>query len=293
MKIAIYGKYISKEFYPYFNELIEKLQNENVDIFIFKPLYDCFKNEGNLKIKKYNLFESTVSAPEDIDFFICIGGDGTYLESMCYLKSSEIPVIGINTGRLGYLTNTGADEISLTLDAIFRKDYKIEERALLRIESGFKLLEGFNFGLNEVSVQKMDSSLISIDTWINEEFVNTYWTDGLIIATPTGSTAYSLSVGGPIVVPGSKNFIIAPIASHNLSVRPIVIPDDVKIKLKVNSRSGKFIVTADNRTQVLDMQHNVLFVRKTKFILKMIKLPFNNYYSTLRNKLMWGADKRN
>lgn len=293
MKIAIYGKYISPEFKPYVIELFDRLKAENVQVSIFKPFCDFLIDKAEFSPIDCSTFTKASESPEDIDFLISIGGDGTFLESMLYLKSSDIPVIGLNSGRLGYLANIGSDEIQKAFDAILDNNYEIENRSLLRIESEITLFDGFNFALNEVSVQKVNSSLLSIDTWINDEFVNTYWTDGLIIATPTGSTAYSLSVGGPVVVPGSNNFIIAPIASHNLTVRPLVIPDDVNIKLVVKSRGGEFLVTADNRTQLMNLQHNELNIRKTKFILKLLKLPFNNYYSTLRNKLMWGADKRN
>jgi NAD+ kinase len=293
MKIAIYGKQITPEFLPYIIELFRKLKEHHVELCIYQPFYNFLVDIIGCPDFNCKFFTNSLESPKDIDFLISIGGDGTFLESMVYLKSSEIPVVGLNSGRLGYLANIGFDEISKALDAIFDKKYEIEERTLLRIESDIKLFDGFNFALNEVSIQKIDSSLISIDAWINEEFINTYWTDGLIISTPTGSTAYSLSVGGPIVVPGSANFIIAPIASHNLSVRPMVVPDNVKIKLSVNTRSGSFLVTADNRTMVMDAKNNELLVRKTRFRLKMLKLPFNNYYATLRNKLMWGMDRRN
>jgi NAD+ kinase len=293
MKIAIFGKQISPEFQPYIIELFEKLKEHKVDVYIYRPFLQYLEEHTDCSDFKCNLFNNACESPDDIDFLISIGGDGTFLESMLYLKSSDIPVIGLNSGRLGYLANIGCDEISKAIDALLNKEYEIEERSLLRIEGKIPLFEGYSFALNEVTIQKSDPSLISIDTWINDEFINTYWTDGLIISTPTGSTAYSLSVGGPIIVPESKNFILAPIASHNLSVRPMVVPDDVNIKLVINSRSGSFLVTADNRTMILNMENNELLVRKTKFVLRMLKLPFNNYYKTLRNKLMWGMDKRN
>jgi NAD+ kinase len=293
MKIAIFGKQITSEFQPYIIELFRKLKEQDVEVFIYQPFLKYLAEHTDCSAYSCKLFNNAFESPHDVDFLICIGGDGTFLESMLYLKSSNIPVIGLNSGRLGYLTNIGCDEISKALDALFNGEYEIEERSLLRIEGKISLFDGYNFALNEVTVQKSGSSLLSIDTWINDEYVNTYWTDGLIISTPTGSTAYSLSVGGPIVVPGSKNFILAPIASHNLSVRPMVVPDDVHIKLSVNSRSGSFLVTADNRTMNLNIENNELFIRKTRFVLRMLKLPYNNYYKTLRNKLMWGADKRN
>ena len=293
MKIAIFGKYFSTEFKKHITELIDILLDKKVDIFIYKPFFDIIQKETDFSTFPCSFFQSPKESPDDIDFLISIGGDGTFLESILFLKSSDIPVIGLNTGRLGFLANIGRDEIRPAFKSILNQQYEIEERALLRIESGIKILGGYNFALNEVTVQKIDSSLLTIDAWINGEFLTSYWTDGLIISTPTGSTAYSLSVGGPIVVPGSQNFIVAPIASHNLSVRPLVVHEEVTIELEIKSRSNSFLVTADNRTQVLNMEHNKLLIRKTKFILKIVKLPFNSYYKTLRNKLMWGMDKRN
>lgn len=293
MKVAIFGKYITKDFKPVIVEIFERLQSHQVKVSIFEPFYNNIVSEAGCSLSDCEFFNRPDESPEKINFLITIGGDGTFLESMIFLKSSNVPVIGLNLGRLGYLANVGRDEIARAFDSIFAGNYNIEKRSLLRLESSVNLFEGFNFALNEVTVQKSDSSLITIDTYINDDFVNTYWTDGLIIATPTGSTAYSLSVGGPIVVPGSRNFIIAPIASHNLSVRPIVVPDDVIIKMVVSVRNNNFLVTADNRTQQIDDKYCELFVRKSKFTLQMVKLPFNNYFSTLRNKLMWGADKRN
>ncbi len=293
MKIAIYGKKISPDFRQNIIELYEKLKQHQVEVYFYEPFYSHLINDAGCPPLTCKFFSSASESPNDVNFLISIGGDGTFLESMLYLKSSDIPVIGLNTGRLGYLANIGRTEISKALDHLFNNEYEVEYRSLLRVESENKLFDGYNFALNDVTIQKASPTMIKIDAWINDDFLNSYWTDGLIIATPTGSTAYSLSVGGPIVVPGSNNFIIAPIASHNLTVRPIVLPDDVRIKLVVSSRFESFLVTADNRSQILDMKHNELIVRKTKFRLKILKLPFNNYFLTLRDKLMWGADVRN
>ncbi len=293
MKIAIFGKYISKEIKEDIVELINCLKQEKVEISIYKPFYEIIIQETDCSDFNCSFFNSPLESPNDIDFLISIGGDGTFLESILFLKSSEIPVIGLNTGRLGFLASIARDEIGKACDALFNKKYEIEQRVLLRVETDIEIFNGYNFALNEVTIQKINSSLLTIDTWINGEFLNSYWTDGLIISTPTGSTAYSLSVGGPIVVPGSQNFIIAPIASHNLSVRPLVVHDESIIELEVKSRSDSFLVTADNRTQILKTKQNRLKLRKTKFILKILKLPYNSYYNTLRNKLMWGMDKRN
>ena len=183
--------------------------------------------------------------------------------------------------------------ITEALQAIFAGNYKIESRTLLEIHSDINPFGRHTIGLNDVTIQKQGTSLLTIDAFINNEFLNTYWTDGLIISTPTGSTAYSLAVGGPIVVPGSHNLVLSPIASHNLTVRPVVVPDDVEIRLEVKSRSGNFLVSVDNRSEAFNSQHNTFLIRKSVCELKMAQLPFNNYFSTLRNKLMWGVDKRN
>lgn len=293
MKIAIYGKKYDPTFKEYFQELLLTLNKENVELFVYEPFYRFVTKEAECLPFECHFFNLPTEAPGKVDFLISIGGDGTFLESMLYLKSSSIPVIGLNSGRMGFLANISKEEIKPAFESIFNNKYEIEERNLLRVESDIELFGGYNFALNEVTVQKTDSSLISVDTWLDGEFLNTYWTDGLIIATPTGSTAYSLSVGGPIVAPKSNNFIITPIASHNLTVRPVVVPDNVNIELKVKTRNDSFLITVDNRVQKQILNESVITIRKSKFVLKMLKLPFNNYYSTLRNKLMWGADKRN
>lgn len=293
MKIALFGKKFEASSKVIISELLARLENESVSLFVYKPFYEYIVEE--IKCKEFNcsLFSNPEESPEDVDFLISIGGDGTFLESMLYLKSSSIPVVGLNSGRMGFLANISKEEINMAMDLILKGEFDIEYRTLLRVENSFELFGGYNFALNEVSIQKTDSSLISVDTWLDGEFLNTYWTDGLIVATPTGSTAYSLSVGGPIVVPGADVFLLSPIASHNLTVRPLVVKDDVHIKLQVKTRGDNFLVSVDNRTQKLTSENNVISIRKSKFELKMLKLPFNNYYSTLRNKLMWGADKRN
>lgn len=293
MKIAIYGTLFEPTFKTYIQELISRLKAEKVELYVYKPFYDFIIEASACEDFECQFFNNPEESPEDIDFLISIGGDGTFLGSMLYLKKSTIPVIGLNSGRLGFLANIGKGEINKAFDAIFDNRFKIEYRNLLRVESEISLFDGYNFALNEVTVQKIDSALISVDAWLDDEFLNTYWTDGLIIATPTGSTAYSLSVGGPIVTPGADNFIITPIASHNLTVRPMVVPDTVNIKLTVKSRSDSFLVTVDNRKEVLKSNQSTIYVRKSKFELRMLKLPFNSFHSTLRNKLMWGLDKRN
>ncbi len=292
MKIAIFGKSVNSNYNNYITELFEELKRHNVEVYIFTPFLEQLKDELIINEQDFSTFDHKKNTPEDINYLISIGGDGTLLESTLCLDNFNTPIIGLNLGRLGFLANISKEDIKVALEAIFNKNYKLEKRSMLNITPP-ELFHGNNFALNEFTLQKNDSTMVSIETYLNDEYLYTYWTDGLIISTPTGSTAYNMSVGGPIVEPGSKNFIIAPIASHNLSVRPLVIPDDTKIKLIIKSRSGNFLVTSDNRSQIIDVKHNVFFVEKANFTLNLLKLPFNNYYATLRNKLMWGIDKRN
>jgi NAD+ kinase len=293
MKIGIFGRTFNPDFSKFIVEFFRILQDNNIHVVIYKPFYEFICKETKLSTMVFSLFEEPDNSPEDIDFLISIGGDGTFLESIMFLKNFEIPVIGLNSGRLGFLANISREEISEALSAIISGNYELEKRILLSLESESKVFGNNNFALNDATIQKKDTTMITIDTFLNNEYLNTYWTDGLIISTPTGSTAYSLSVGGPIVLPGAGNFVIAPIASHNLTVRPLVIPDSAEIRLEVKSRSGKFLISVDNRTKQMDCEQNVFTIRKASFHLRMVKLPFNNMYATLRNKLMWGADIRN
>jgi NAD+ kinase len=293
MKIAIFGRSFNPEFRQFIIEFFDQLQVYKAEVLIYRPFYDFLINSADCEPVYNSLFEGEKDAPEDVDFLISIGGDGTFLESIQFLKKFDIPVIGLNSGRLGFLANISKEEITEAFEAIISGNYEVEERSMIILESEKNPFGKFNFALNDASIQKKDSVMITVDAFLDDEYLNTYWTDGLIVSTPTGSTAYSLSIGGPILTPGSENFVIAPIASHNLSVRPIVIPDNKVIRLEVNSRSGGFLVTVDNRTQKMNGKDNTFYIRKAPFQLRMIRLPFNNFYSTIRNKLMWGADKRN
>jgi NAD+ kinase len=293
MKIAIFGRSFNPEFRQFIIEFFDQLQVHKSEIIIFKPFYDFLVRSADCAPAYHSLFEGENDAPSDADFLISIGGDGTFLKSLQFLKKFEIPVIGLNSGRLGFLANISKEEITEAVEAIISGNYELEKRSMILLENDNNVFGKFNFALNDASIQKKDTVMISIDAYLNDEYLNTYWTDGLIVSTPTGSTAYSLSVGGPILTPGTENFVIAPIASHNLSVRPIVIPDDKEIRLEVNSRSGGFLISVDNRTQIMNGKNSIFYIRRAPFQLRMIRLPFNNFYSTIRNKLMWGADKRN
>lgn len=294
MKIAIFGRIFNPDFQRYIVEFFQNFSANRIDCYIYKPFYSYIKNTAHCALEDVSFFENLNDLPDDVDFMVSIGGDGTFLESIKYLKNFDIPVIGLNSGRLGFLANISKEEIKEAFNAIISGKYELESRAMLTMEClTANISEGHNIALNDATIQKKDSGMITINAFLDGEYLNTYWTDGLIISTPTGSTAYSLSAGGPIVLPGSKSFIIAPIASHNLTVRPLIVPDTKEIRLEVASRSGNFQVTIDNSTWVMNEENNVFVIRRANYDLKMVKLPFNSYYSTIRNKLMWGADLRN
>jgi NAD+ kinase len=292
MKIAVYGKTFSEGFRPYIRVLLNNLFENNVGISVYKPFCDYLCTETGVNRSFHSYFEETGDLDDSYDLMVSIGGDGTFLESIPFVVKNNIPVIGINSGRLGFLSYISKEDIVSAFDAIFKKDFVLENRALVRLVNPGDFFGGLDYALNEITIQKSDSSMITVNAFINDEFLNTYWTDGLIISTPTGSTAYSLSAGGPLVLPGSGTFVIAPIASHNLTVRPLVIPDNKIITLEVKSYSGNFLVTADNRT-VLTSTTEKFIIKKADFSVRMLRLPNTNFYATLREKLMWGADKRN
>lgn len=292
MKIAIFGKTFNEGFLPYIKQVFEILYKNYCNVLIHKDFCEFIEKKSPVNLKNFKVYNDQKDFPEDIDLVVSIGGDGTFLDSFPYALKNNIPVIGINSGRLGFLANISKEEISQAFEAIFNKNYQISYRTLLKFKFPDNIFNQFNFALNEITVQKQGLSMININVFLDNEFLSTYWTDGLIISTATGSTAYSLSVGGPILAPGSENFVLVPIASHNLTVRPVVIPDNLEISLKVYSRSNKFLITADNKTVEIDNPVEVKVV-KSDLKLKMLQLPNNSFYSTIRNKLMWGMDKRN
>jgi len=292
MKIALFGKKFDDSFKSYFSEFLHVLVRNKSEIFIYKPFYEFISSEVGINPSLHGFFGNGDMLDKSCDLMVSIGGDGTFLESVPYAVKNDIPVIGINSGRLGFLSYISKNDIFKAFDDIFNRKYDIEERTMIKFFSPKDIFPDMNYALNEITIQKSDASLITIEAYVNDELLNTYWTDGLIISTPTGSTAYSLSVGGPVVVPGSGNFIISPIASHNLTVRALILPDDLRIRLKVFSRKGSFLVTADNRT--FEAASGSQFViGRSDYRLKMLRLPNTSFYNTLRTKLMWGSDKRN
>jgi|TARA_Y100001954_G_scaffold238829_1_gene308812 NAD+ kinase len=291
MTIAIFGSPYPEHFTKYIQHLVKKLESEHVKIIIEEDFNNFLQN--NIRFtSKIEVFKSHETLKERADFLISIGGDGTLLKAVTYVRELNIPIMGINTGRLGFISSISATQISDAINDILKKEYTINERTLLELNTSKNLFKDKNFALNEVAVSKKDtSSMIRIDAYIDDEFLNTYWADGLVISTPTGSTGYSLSCGGPIIMPGTNNIIITPNAPHNLNVRPIVINDNSVIKLKVEDRDQLALVSLDSRSRAFDSETE-LIIKKTDFKIKLIQPQNNSFTSTIRNKLMWGLDKR-
>ncbi|MCU4177538.1 NAD kinase [Carboxylicivirga sp. N1Y90] len=292
MKIAVFGKKIDKLFFTSCKTLFKVLKNNGVEVIIYRPFYEFLLSTVKMKPEVDGFFDDDNPLPK-VDLLFSIGGDGTFLHAVTYVHDSGIPIVGINSGRLGFLADISQQEMEVVLADVFNGSYKVQQLDLISLETDVDLFGKKNYALNELAITKRDSSsMITIHTYINNEFVNSYWADGLIIATTTGSTAYSLSVGGPIMHPDSHNFIITPIAPHNLTVRPMVVPNNVEITLKVEGRDSKFLASLDSRSEILDETVH-LKVKKADFTINVIKLKGHSFFTTLRNKLMWGIDKRN
>jgi len=292
MYIAIFGKTFTDESLKYINQLIAKLNSIDCKLMVYEPFYKLLENKVkfNGKLILFNRYEEI---RDKADFLVSIGGDGTLLHTVTLVRDSGIPIVGINIGKLGFLSSIAKDEILPAIDSIINNEYFLDKRTLIRLETKENLFGKINYCLNEFSIKGNDSSSLSIiDVFVDETLLNSYWADGLIIATPTGSTAYSLSCGGPIVTPGSKNFLITPIATHNLTVRPIVIPDSCKIRIKLRGRNEKFVVCLDSRPVIVDSSTELL-IKKEKFGINLLKMKNQHFFHTIQNKLLWGADIRN
>jgi len=291
MTIAIFGSPYPEHFSKYIQHLIKKLEAEHIKL-IVEEEFSVFL-ENNIRFNKSIItFNSYETLKNKADLLLSIGGDGTLLKAVTYVRESEIPIMGINTGRLGFISSVSADQIDDAITDILKGNYKINERALLELSSDKDLFKDKNFALNEVAVSKKDtSSMIRIDAYVDNEFLNTYWADGLVVSTPTGSTGYSLSCGGPIIMPGTNNIIITPNAPHNLNVRPIVIDDNSVVKLKVEDRDQLALVSLDSRSRAFDSETE-LIIKKANFKIKLIQPQNNSFTTTIRHKLMWGLDKR-
>jgi NAD+ kinase len=293
MKVAVFGTMVTESFRPVLKEFFGYFKKNKLEVQLFKPFHDYLRDK--LDINPY--YTSTFSSYQDFDnrnsYIFSVGGDGTFLHSVVNIRNFEIPVIGLNSGKLGFLADISEDHLNNALSDIFNKRYSIIERSLLQIDFYGRKNIDFNLTLNEIAVLKTDSSsMLNISAWCNKQLLNNYWADGLIIATPTGSTAYSLSVGGPILTPDSENFVITPLAPHNLAVRPVVVPDKYEIELSVDGRGSHFLTSMDYRYEAVNFS-TTLKIKKAGVTLKTLKLHNQPFFNTLRNKLMWGLDRRN
>ena len=290
MTIALFGKTIAPENGEYMRQLFAELAKNQVEIVVYQPfaeLVKAFVPEG----VNYSVFTS--NADLNADLLFSIGGDGTILDTVPFVLDSGIPVAGINMGRLGFLSSISKNEIANAVNSVLTGDYTVEQRSLLELVSPEKVFDDVKYALNELNViRNPEHSLLAIKVFVDDVYLNTYWGDGILLATPTGSTAYSLSAGGPIIAPNAKNFVITPIATHNLTVRPVVIPDDSTIRIQVEGREKSFVFSMDSRNCTLDTSVQ-LEVRKAGFCLNLVRMRGEDFFGTIRNKLMWGKDNRN
>lgn len=292
MRIALYGKRITAEARPYIEQLYSKLQQQGVQLSLYEELHNFLQRHCSIA-KNWSLYSNHRElVAQNPQFLITLGGDGTILDAVTLVRDSQIPILGINTGRLGFLSNVGKEELEVAIDALLESNYTLDPRAVLQCR-GQGLSWDMDFALNECTVSRKNSTaMLTTHVWINDEFLATYWADGLIIATPTGSTGYSLSCGGPIVMPGSENFVITPIAPHNLNLRPFVIPNQCQIKLIVESREEQHLISLDSRLYTVNAGRE-LHVSMGSFKVNLIRTDIQSFPQTLRNKLLWGADRRN
>ena len=291
MRIGIHGKEVQGQAARFNEKLFEDLQLRKADLHVSAKFLKHMKS-SKLKSLKLASFEPGDSL-KNFDFFLSLGGDGTLLETVTYVGKHEIPILGINTGRLGFLATTSRDETDAAIENLFKGNYKIDARTVLELESDAKLFGGLNFALNDFTIMKKDtSSMVTVHVFVDGELLNSYWSDGVIVSTPTGSTGYSLSCGGPLVYPKSESFIITPVSPHNLTARPIVLSDNSKISFQVEGRSKKFLISLDSRFASIDETVS-LTLKKSHFKVKLIQLQGNHYFKTLRQKLSWGLDLRN
>lgn len=292
MKVAIYGMQFSEALEDFMPELLNRFREKEVEFQVEEKFLEILKFIKSINLENVPTFKSHEDMWDDLDLFFTFGGDGTILSAITIVQDSNVPMVGVNTGRLGYLAGINKKEILPYLDDILEKNFKISRRSLVKIHSPGLNLK-FPFALNEVTLMRKETtSMITIDAYIDGQLVNSFWADGLIISTPTGSTGYSLSCNGPIISPETENFVITPMAPHNLNVRPLVIQDSVEIRLIVHSRVPQYSLSLDNRLDSIDVKHEIC-VSKANFMVNIVQLNHSNYLETLRQKLFWGIDRRN
>lgn len=292
MNVAIYGRKINKQNSIYFKEVIDVLHSFGWNPILEKDLKEYLVSKMGLS-SKIDEFSSHSDFHKGIDLTLSIGGDGTFIKTVGFIRDSGVPIIGINTGRLGFLANIPKEQIHATMEQVKLKEFEYQKRSLLRIQTEENLFGEDNFALNEVTFHKKDTaSMITVHASLENKYLNSYWADGLIVATPTGSTAYSLSCGGPIITPGCQVHILTPIAPHNLNVRPMVVPDHMPIKLSIEGRERKYLISLDGNSKNIRQGEEVI-ITKAEFMINVIKFEDNNFLDTIRNKMSWGIDKRN
>jgi NAD+ kinase len=292
LKVAIYSRVLDINQQTYIQRFFDELDKEGIIPVIYQPYFDEVNKIISLPPSSQT-FSSHADLSIDVDFIVSLGGDGTLLDTVTLVRHKKINIIGINFGRLGFLASIGPDELVAAVKALARRSFIVDKRTLVHIDSNLPLFGEVPYALNEFAIHKQDiAPMIKIHTYLNGELLNTYWADGLILSTPTGSTGYSLSCGGPVVFPDACSFVLTPIAPHNLNVRPIVVPDSTVISFEVESRSEHIICALDSRRETVD-KNVQLAVRKETFMLNLVRLNENNFLQTLRNKLSWGLDKRN
>ncbi len=293
MQVVIYSKLAKEKDLPHIQSLFDALSEEGIKAFVFEPYLEQLQDKIRFR-EAPSVFEGYVDfSIHKIDFMIALGGDGTILNAVTHVRDTNIPIMGINLGRLGFLASIEKKRIREAVSYLRKGRYAIEERGLLYLESNLPLFGDIRFAMNDFTILKRDtSSMITIHTFINGAYLNSYWADGIIVATPTGSTGYSLSCGGPIIFPNSGNFVITPVAPHNLNVRPVVISDDSVISFEIEGRTENFLCTLDSRFETINSAHQ-LAVRKNDFNIRLVQLQDVGFLETIRNKLTWGIDSRN
>lgn len=292
MKAAIYSRIFDAEHKEEVQLFFDELEQQQIEPVIYQPFYEQIKTDIRIPAETQT-FQLSEDLTDEIEFIISLGGDGTLLDTITLVRDKKISIMGINFGRLGFLASIGRNEVKSAVKAIARRTYVNDSRTLIHVDADMPLFGNIPYAMNEFSIHKQDvASMIKIHTYLNGEFLNSYWADGLIVATPTGSTGYSLSCNGPVVFPDSGSFVITPVAPHNLNVRPIVVPDTNIISFEVESRTDKIICALDSRREIVH-KNVTLAVKKEDFRINLVRLSENNFLQTLRNKLTWGLDKRN
>ncbi|EIJ38838.1 NAD kinase [Galbibacter orientalis] len=294
MKVGIYGQYYKEDSEEYILKLLEVLQRNKAEVYLESEYLMQIKEPLGIT-EAYKTFSSFNDLDNSFDIFLSVGGDGTMLRTVLFVRDLDIPILGINTGRLGFLATVQKENIEAAIEEVLKNRFEVKKRALLQVsaETPMEDQTEVNFALNEITVsRKNTTSMITIATWLDGEYLTSYWADGLIVATPTGSTGYSLSCNGPVIAPSTDALALTPIAPHNLNARPLVIPDKTKIRLKVSGREDTFLVSLDSRIATLNNETEI-FIERAPFTIKLVDLKEESFLKTLRNKLLWGEDRRN